>query len=186
MLEPQNNNARFHSTAVWRWLLLGLCALCLLGVGCRAPGQSKSPSREEEKMLAKLSIARSHHQLASIASRRGKADQALKELNSILKLRFPKGFRPGEEMLLDAWARKANFLLRQKRPKQALQTIDQAIKRPTWLKRSYYIAHLFQVRGTILEALSKPVEAVRSYQESIRRNQAVIHEIDGQQSKRSP
>ncbi|TNE51002.1 MAG: hypothetical protein EP343_06075 [Deltaproteobacteria bacterium] len=181
MVESRTNER--HTFRRWpvRWLWWSLLLLLGVTTGCKSSKlQPRVPNRQEEKMLALLSMARSHHQLASLASRRGKPKEALKELDAILKLKFPKGFRPGEEMLLDAWARKATFLLKNKQPKQALATVEQAIRRPTWLKRSYYIAHLFQVRGTILEALQKPAEAVRSYQESIRRNQAVIQEIDGQ------
>lgn len=131
-------------------------------------------------MMAMLSMARSHHRLATIAMKQGQPAQSLKQIDQVLALRFPKGFRPGEEMLLDAWARKATLQLKLKRPKDARKTIDRAIQRRTWLKHSFYVAHLYQVRGRILEALQQPKEAVAAYQRSIQLNKAVIQAIEQQ------
>jgi tetratricopeptide (TPR) repeat protein len=107
----------------------------------------------------------------------GKNDDALREIDMILAMSFTKGFRPGEELLLDAWARKATMLLEMEQPKMALDTIQQAITRPTWLGNSFYIAHLFHVKGRILEALQQPEQALAAYQRSIELNKAVIQEI---------
>jgi tetratricopeptide (TPR) repeat protein len=148
--------------------------------GCQ-PKSSKTQTerdlRQEEKMMAMISIARSYHQRASIAQKMGKNDDALREIDMILAMSFTKGFRPGEELLLDAWARKATMLLEMEQPKMALDTIQQAITRPTWLGNSFYIAHLFHVKGRILEALQQPEQALAAYQRSIELNKAVIQEI---------
>lgn len=162
-----------------KWFLLGVWmgAVSLVGVACHSGVPSRS-SRVEEKMLSMLSMAKSRHRLATLALRAGKSDNALGYVDKILSLKFPKGFRPGEEMLLDAWARKAKMQLRLKQAKAALVTINAAIARPTWLVNSFYLANLYQVRGQVLEALQKPKRAVKSYQRSIKLNQRVIREIE--------
>lgn len=161
----------------------GVGLLLILSLGCFGCSRWKKdtpPSREEERMLALLSIAKSHHRLASLALQRRQQEQAIREINEILNLRFPQGFRPGEEMLLDAWARKAEIYLGHGQSEQALKTIDAAIARPSWLKHSYYLAHLHQVRGQILESMKRPKDAVNAYQKSILLNKAVIQEIEQQ------
>ena len=95
----------------WWWTIL--LVVLLSSVACRS-GVVSPPEREEERMLALLSMARSQHRLASIKSREGKHNKALLHVDQILKLQFPRGFRPGEEMLLDAWSRKAKMQMKLK------------------------------------------------------------------------
>lgn len=160
------------------WRIASILFFLMIGaIGTMGCGKSVPSSREEERMLALLSIAKSHHRLASLALQTQRSAQAIREMDEILKLQFPQNFRPGEEMLLDAWARKAEIQLKLQQIPQALHTIETAIARPSWLKHSYYLAHLHQVKGQILEAMKRPHDAVKAYQQSIQMNQAVIQNI---------
>jgi len=159
-------------------LFFSLLLFITLISGCQSSrSRHISQSRKEEQMLAMLSIARSYHRRANIAEQLGHGKQAIQEIDKILGLSFPRGFRAGEEMLLDAWARKAMLLLKLEQPKKAFLSITKAIQRPSWLKYSFYRAHLFHVKGRVLEAQGKPRQALKSYELSIKLNQSVIREI---------
>lgn len=171
------------------WLLLGFC---LWGAGCsKAPlpdrgrhmRQGLSPREQQalqklrgRRVLSTFGLAQSRHRRATLLQKMGQLEAARKELDAILALRFPASYRPGEEMLLDTWARKARLLLLMGQSQKALATIDAAIKRPSSLRRSFYVAHLHHVRGGILEKLKRPKEALMAFQRSIDINKETIKE----------
>jgi tetratricopeptide (TPR) repeat protein len=177
---PQPN----RSLAIWLVALFLLLSLA----GCKkmADNPRRRPSLQhnltpQQKqrahsriVLSTLSIARSRHKRATIYQQLGRNKRALQELNAILALPFPKQYRPGEEMRLDTLARKAKLLLHMKQPKQARQLIDHAIQNGSWLKHSFYLAHLYYVRGGILTSLNKPKRALKAFQTAIQLNQDII------------
>ena len=128
----------------------------------------------EEAMLAKLAIIRSYHRRAIIDLKLGKRKQALKQLNEIIKIKFPLHFRAGQEAIIDAWSRKTMLLLKWKRYKEALNTINEAISSIQLKVPSFYVANLYHVKGRVLEGLKQPRQALRSYQHSIELNKKVI------------
>jgi len=155
-------------TSPFWWVAL----MCVLLFGCS--GKSKTPQDSEEATLSKLSMIRSHHRRAAISLKLGHRERAIEEMDKIIKISFPRSFRAGKEAIWDAWARKAMMQMEGKQVRQALTTIDTVIASLTPADISFYTAHLYHVRGRILEEIGQPQEALNAYQRSIEINKKVI------------
>ena len=94
-----------------------------------------------------------------------------------------------EEVRLDATARLAKLLLRQKQTKQALGFVDRAIKDAR--RESFYLSNLHSVRGEILESEAGSLdragkkdrarqlsrEAIDAFERSIAINKRLQHRL---------
>lgn len=142
----------------------GLVAVVLLlSVACSGRDDTCTcPCGDDQRqlstaLLSRLSAARAYHHQADILLGRGDLAGAIAKVEAVLKLDLDARWPEAEEVRLDATARLAQLLARQGSHARALALIDAALARKP--RASFYAANLHSVRGELLEAQVKVLDA---------------------------
>ena len=140
-----------------------LLAATLLVAACAAERETTCPCPEAgsaalpEALMLTLSSARSLHHQADLLLQTGEVDRAIETVRSILSLKLESRWPEAEEVRLDATARLGKLLLGKGDEKEALEVVDRELA--TGARESFYLSNLHSVRGEILEARAKRLEA---------------------------
>jgi tetratricopeptide (TPR) repeat protein len=143
---------------------LALAAAALLAAACgerRAaeccPCSADAGRPLDEKLMALLSSARAYHHEADLYLAQRRPQEAVAALRALLALPLAAQWPEAEEARLDAAARLAKLLLEQGDEAAALALVDEQLAgRP---RPSFYGANLHAVRGEVLEARVKRLDA---------------------------
>jgi hypothetical protein len=148
--------------------------LLLAGCGGRPP--------IDERLLSCLEEARAWQHRADLHLADGAVNEAVADVEQVLRIQFPDGAREGEEARLDARARLAKLLLGRGDEQRSLAQVEAARKEASF--DSFYRAHVEMVAGEIFEARARRLtdpeaaraarkEALAAYERSIAINQRV-------------
>jgi hypothetical protein len=135
----------------------------LLAAGCAAERDATCPCLEAgggvlpEELMLTLSSARSLHHQADLHLQQGEVERAIETVRAILALRLESRWPEAEEVRLDASARLGKLLLGKRDEKEALAIVDRELERGA--RESFFLSNLHGVRGEILEARAKRLEA---------------------------
>jgi tetratricopeptide (TPR) repeat protein len=111
----------------------------------------------DEQLMSLLAAARGYHHQADLHLSQKEPQQAIAALRALLALPLAAKWAEAEEVRLDAAARLAKLLLAQGALDEALELADAQLVPPA--RQSFYLANLHAVRGEVLEARSKRLDA---------------------------
>lgn len=143
-------------------LALALAVLFAAACSERRPATECCPCGDsgrplDEQLLSLLSSARAYHHQADLYLAQKDPAQAIAALRALLELPLAAQWPEAEETRLDAAARLAKLLVERGEVEQALRLVDaQLAQRP---RESFYCANLHAVRGEVLEAQVKRLDA---------------------------
>jgi hypothetical protein len=141
----------------------GLIAVALLVAACAAEREATCPCPEAgraalpEELMLTLSSARSLHHQADLLLQSGEVERAISVVRAILALKLESRWPEAEEVRLDATARLGKLLLGKGDEKSALEVVERELA--TGARESFYLSNLHSVRGEILEARAKRLDA---------------------------
>lgn len=108
-------------------------------------------------LISRLASARAFHHQADLLLRAGDTEQAITKISAVLALDLSSRWPEAEEVRVDATARLAKLLLKLGRLERATALVDRELKQKP--RASFYLANLYSVKGELLEASVKKLEA---------------------------
>jgi tetratricopeptide (TPR) repeat protein len=137
------------------WTALPACSDRRPADCCPCPGAKRAPL--DEQLMSLLAAARAYHHKADLHLAREERAPAIAALRDLLALPLDAKWAEAEEVRLDAAARLAKLLLAGGAVEEALRLVDKQLAPPA--RESFYQANLHAVRGEVLEARSKQLDA---------------------------
>jgi hypothetical protein len=163
-------------------------------VGAAVPGCTSDDRRTErvarlpepgdaltEELMVALAQAKNFHHKAKVYIGDGNVPEAILAVRQILTVPFPAGAPEGEDVRLDARALLAKLLVGRGELAEAQRVVDEGLAAAS--RPSFFVANLWTVGGEVHEARAATLtgeaaaearrSAIRSYDESIRINEAL-------------
>ncbi len=146
-----------------RIVALAILLAALAAAGCAAEREATCPCPEAgsaalpEELMLTLASARALHHQADLLLQTGEVERAIEAVRAILALKLESRWPEAEEVRLDAAARLGKLLLGKGEEKEALALVERELG--AGARESFYLSNLQSVRGEILEARAKRLEA---------------------------
>jgi hypothetical protein len=127
-------------------------------LACTIGGCAERVRPVDERLVLALEEARAWQHRADLELLDGRVDEALHDVEQVLRVAFPTGAAEAEETRLDAWARLAQIRSGRGDEPGALGALESGRREAS--RDSFYRAHLEAAAGEVLEARGRRLEAV--------------------------